>query len=138
MQFDKRGTVSIPAFSFVLLILISIFIFSQDYYIYYTKEISSKKNKIEALNSIGTFRAQALETLSKPRANINYTNKLDPKPIKIILKNKTIKAEIIKNNYKTEINISTLGPSFCNNYEIVPKQNSILSYNNSCISVITQ
>ena len=47
-------------------------------------------------------------------------------------------AEIIKNNYKTEINISTLGPSFCNNYEIVPKQNSILSYNNSCISVITQ
>jgi hypothetical protein len=134
---NKRGMVSIPAFSFAILLLILTFIFTYNYYIDYKEEISIKEKKLETLYAVGSFRTELLKATQQENATIKYTSNIDPQDIKIILKNSTITGQIIKNNYKTQTKLSTLGPQFCNNYTISTKADITINYDGNCIQITT-
>lgn len=134
---NRRGVVSISTFSFVILILIAILIFSYDFYTD-SKDISLKQIKEqELLNSIASFRAELIQLSSNVNSTINYTNNLDSVDIVLNLNDDIISAKQEMSNEYIILNMSTLGLSFCSSANVSPSFEIVAHYNGSCIDIIT-
>jgi hypothetical protein len=130
---DKRAVVSITTFSLMLMILLTLFTAS-----YFYSEISKDKvlveyKKEELLNSMLLFRSEMLNLVTKINSTSNYQNTFDNADTKLTLSSGSISAKGIVENILVNYEISSLGLVFCSNYEFVPAQGAIFSFDGYCI-----
>ena len=130
---NNKGVVSITAFSLIVLLMFSIFSFT--YWFYYDSkfEFEVQIKKQETQNSLNSFRNEVLSLLNERNSTIEYLNIFDSEEITIYLNNKTIIGTQIYGNEFIEVNITSLGIEFCNNYSFSPRLSTSFNFNGSCL-----
>lgn len=132
---NRKGVASLATFSFILMLLILIFILSYNYYKDSKFDSDLNLKELEVLNALGSFRSQLVDITSYSNSSLNYSNVYEGDDLSIYLNSKIISGNLIYSGRLIEINISTLGPSFCSNYSFYPAFNTEFYFNGSCISV---
>lgn len=135
-MFKKKAVISITIFSLLIMLFCLLLAGTYSYYSdskYLIEEINTKQ---EILNSISSFRVDLLKLITQNNSNMTYSNSLDPLYIDITLKNTTISGEVLLKKNNVELNMSSLGVLFCDEYTFSPSVETIFSYNDSCVQII--
>ena len=132
---QKKAVVSLNTYALLLLLYLAIFLVSYSFY-YDSKQESliSLKEK-ECLNSALSFRYTILDTIKYPNSTLIYVNNYESDNIKFNLTNNTISVRQELDAGLAEINVSSLGISFCSDYSFTESQNIVITYNGTCVSI---
>jgi len=133
----RKGVVSITTFVFLIFIMISILAFSYSYYSTSKSDFELKIKQREVLNSVSSFRASLVDFITLNQSELNYSNDIDDIDIIILLDNQFISGSLLYDNDIANVNISSLGITFCSNYSFTPKLVAVFLNNNTCIGMIS-
>ena len=132
---QKKGIVSLNTYALILLVYLAVFLVSYSFY-YDSKQDSliGIKQK-ECLNSALSFRSTIIDTIKYPNSSLIYVNNYESDNIKFNITNNTISVRQELDTGIAEINVSSLGISFCSDYSFTESQNILIAYNGSCVSI---
>ncbi len=132
---NNKGVASLATFSFILLLLVLIFILAYSYYKDSKQSIDFTLKEAEVSNSVHMFRSEILNLVVHNGSYMSYVQKYSSNDLEIYLINKTISGNLFYSGIDLEVNISSLGIIFCSNYTIYPFTTNTLNFNGSCVSV---
>lgn len=133
----KKGVVSLTTFSFIMIVLSIMLVFSYSFYSEYKLKAEISLREEALLNSMISFRSELLNDLVYNNSNFTYSNSMDSSNIQIAIINSTFVASEIYEGQLVSKNVSILGNYFCDNYIFYPYNANIFSYNGSCVSLVT-
>ena len=92
-------------------------------------------SRIELSISINLLRSELLSLIPYVNSSVKYNSSLDSDQININLNRNFMFGSYYLDSEIVEVNISSLGVSFCSNYDYSPSSTKTFTYNGSCISM---
>lgn len=132
---QKKAIVSLNTYALLLLLYLAVFLVSYSFFYDSKQDSIISLNERECLNSALSFRSTIIDTIKYPNSTLIYINNYKSDNIKFNITNNTISARQELDSGLAEINISSLGISFCSDYSFTESQNTLITYNGSCVSI---
>lgn len=136
MLINKRGVVSIITFSFVLFILLLLFIFVYNISNNYKSDAVEYNSNIVLSNSISSFKSALIHLVSVKNSSLNYIDNytnIAELNIWFEVDNSNITGFYDYSSGRVNITTNLYGIKFCSNYTINPSLNNNFGFNGSCI-----
>lgn len=132
---NKKAIVTLTMFSFIVITVFFVLLFSYFSFDYIKITGEEKIVEKEVLNSLTSLRSELLPLIVYNNSNLTYMNELDSDIIINITTN-VLSAKKYTSNNLISYSISTLGIDFCSNYQVYPNINTTYVFNGSCIYVL--
>lgn len=135
MAQHKKAVVNLTAYSLILLLLFTTFIFTYFYYQSSLVEVESNINNEELFIAASSFRSDIHQLITHNTSSLYYVSSIDPEGIDLLLFNTTVSARFFTDEALLVQNVSTLGVNFCSTYNFSPSFGATVSFNGTCYTV---
>jgi hypothetical protein len=133
---NKSAVVTLTMFSFIVITVFFVLIFSYFSFDYIKDTGEEKIAKKEILNSLISLRSELVTLVVYNDSNLTYSNELD-EDIVINITTNILTGKKYTTNDLIYYSISSLDIDFCSNYEVYPNINTTYVFNGTCIYVVT-
>jgi hypothetical protein len=132
----KRAVVSLATYSLILVLLVSLLVFSFYFKGVYENNSKEKTYEIDALNSASSLRNSLINLMQNENTNVTYSNPTDDTNIYLVLNDSNIIAFKETEDILVEVSVTNFGVDFCDYYEVSPLLRTTFNYNGSCIAKV--